>query len=63
MLRVAKVGQSERELDQHLSTAKSGSILRVCHRRYHHGYALAESMEGSVVVGDKGWCEIRVMGL
>ena len=27
-----------------------GSILRLCHRRYHHGYALAEDMERGVVV-------------
>jgi hypothetical protein len=33
-----------------LTTAKSGSILRLCHRRYHHGYALAEGMERGVVV-------------
>jgi hypothetical protein len=52
-LRVAKVDWGERELDQHLSTAKSGSILRLCHRRYHHGYALVESMERGVV-GDRG---------
>ncbi len=29
MLGVAKVGEGERELDQHLATAKSGSILRL----------------------------------
>ncbi len=46
-------------LDQHLPTAKSGNILR---RRYHHGYALVEGMERGVV-GDKGWCEIRGVGL
>ncbi len=33
-----------------MTTAKSGSILRLCHRRYHHGYALAEGMERGVVV-------------
>ncbi len=49
---MAKVGSGERELNQHLPTAKSGSILRLCHRRYHHGYALRESMEGGV--GDDG---------
>ncbi len=48
---VAKVSEGERELDQHLPTAKSGSIIR--HGRYHHGYALAEGMEGGVV-GDRG---------
>jgi hypothetical protein len=32
-------------LNQHLPTAKSGSVLRLCHRRYHHGYALAVGME------------------
>ncbi len=52
---VAKVGEGERELDQHLATAESGSILRLCHRRYHHGYALAEGMEIRIrwVVWDK----------
>ncbi len=37
---------SERELNQHLPTTKSGGILRLCHRRNHHGYALAEGVEG-----------------
>ncbi len=46
---VAKVGEGERELDQHLPIPKSGGVLRLCHRRYHHGYALAESMEGCMV--------------
>ena len=41
---------------------KSGSILRLCHRRYHHRYALAEGMERGVV-GDKGWWGIRGVGL
>ncbi len=50
---VSKVGEGERELNQHLPTAKSGRILRFCHRRNHHGYALAESVEGSVV-GERG---------
>jgi hypothetical protein len=36
-----------------LPTRKSASVLRLCHRRYHHGYALAVGMEGSVV-GDSG---------
>jgi hypothetical protein len=52
-LGVAKVGEGERELNQHLPTAKSSSVLRLCHRRNHHGYALAVGMEGSVV-GDRG---------
>jgi hypothetical protein len=61
---MAKVGEGERELDQHLPNAKSGSILRLCHRRYHHGYALAEGMERGVVGGvggaSEGWdCERR----
>ncbi len=34
---------------KHLPAAKSGSVLRVCLRRNHHGYALAVGMEGSVV--------------
>ena len=46
---VAKVGKGERELNQHLPTTKSGGVLRLCHRRYHHGYALAEGMEGCIV--------------
>jgi hypothetical protein len=41
LLGVAKVGQGERQLSQHLPTTKSRSILRLCHRRNHHGYALA----------------------
>jgi hypothetical protein len=53
LLGVAKVGERERELSQHLPTAKSGRILRFCHRRNHHGYTLAESVEGSVV-GERG---------
>ena len=56
---VAKVGEGERELDQHLATAKSGSILRLCHRRYHHGYALAEGVER----GDRRWSKIEGVGL
>ncbi len=39
-----------------------GSILRLCHRRYHHGYALAEDMERGVV-SDMWWCGIRGVGL
>ena len=61
-MRVAKIGYGERELDQHLSTPKSGSILRLCHRRYHHGYALAEGVERGVV-GDRGWGKIEGVGL
>ncbi len=52
LLGVAKVGEGERELNQHLPTAKSGRILRFCHRRNHHGYALAKIEERSVV-GDR----------
>ncbi len=48
-LGVAKVGEGEREFNQHLPTAKSGGVLRLCHRRNHHGYALAEGMEGCIV--------------
>ena len=43
---VAKVGECERELSQHLPTAKSGGILRLCHRRNHYGYAMAEGVDG-----------------
>ncbi len=43
------VGGGQSELDQHLPTAKSGGIFHLRHRRNHHGYALAEGMEGSIV--------------
>ncbi len=46
---VAKVGECERELSQHLPTTKNGGILRLCHRRNHYGYALAEGVEGCIV--------------
>ncbi len=49
LLGVAKVGECERELSQHLPTTKSGGILRLCHRSNHHGYALAEGVEGCLV--------------
>ena len=53
---VAKVGKGERELNQHLPPPKSGGVLRLCHRRYHHGYALAEGMEGCIVgSGGRKW--------
>jgi hypothetical protein len=59
LLGVAKVGECERELSQHLPTTKSGGILRLCHRRNHHGYALAEGVEGCIVGsggrGRRGW--------
>ncbi len=59
LLGVAKVGECERELSQHLPTTKSGSILRLCHRRNHHGYALAEGVEECIVRsggrGRGGW--------
>ncbi len=45
-----------------VATPKSGSILRLCHRRYHHGYALAECVERGVV-GDRGWGKIEGVGL
>ena len=61
-MRVAKIGEGERELDQYLSTPKSRSVLRLCHRRYHHGYALAEGMERGVV-GDRGRGKIKRVGL
>ncbi len=41
---------------------KAAAYSASAHRRYHHGYALAEGMERGVV-GDKGWCGIRGMGL
>jgi hypothetical protein len=48
-LGVAKVGECERELSQHLPTTKSGGILRLCYRRNHDGYALAEGVKGCIV--------------
>jgi hypothetical protein len=54
LLGMAKVGECERELSQKVSTTKSGGILRLCHRRNHHGYALAVDMEGSVVGDGSG---------
>jgi hypothetical protein len=48
---VAKVGECERELSQHLPTTKSRGILRLCHRRSYHGYALAEGVEGCIAGG------------
>ena len=59
---VAKVGECERELSQHLPTPKSGGILRLCYRRNHDGYALAEGVERGVV-GDRGWGKIEGVGL
>ncbi len=56
LLGVAKVGECERELRQHLLTTKSGGILRLCHRRNHYGYALAEGVEGCIVgSGGRQW--------
>ncbi len=56
LLGVAKVGECERELSQHLSTTKSGGILRLCYRRNHYGYALAEGVEGCIVgSGGRQW--------
>ena len=51
---VAKVGEGERKLNQHLATTKRGSVLRLCHRRDHHGYALAVGMEGALWVTEEG---------
>jgi hypothetical protein len=56
LLGVAKVGECERELSQHLPTTKSGGILRLCHRRNHYEYALAEGVEGCIVgSGGRQW--------
>jgi hypothetical protein len=44
LLGVAKVGECERELSQHLPTTKRGGILHLYHRRNHYGYALAEGV-------------------
>ncbi len=46
---VAKVDEGERELSQHLPAPKGHGILRLCHRRNHYRYALAEGMEGCIV--------------
>jgi hypothetical protein len=55
-LGVAKAGEGERELSQHLPAPKSRGILRLCHRRNHYRYALAEGMEGCIVgSGGRGW--------
>ena len=61
-MEVAKVGEGEGKLSQHLPAPKSRGVLRLCHRRYHHGYARAEGMEGGVV-GDWGWCYMEGVGL
>ena len=61
-MRVAKVGECERELSQHLPTTKSGGVLRLGHGRNHYGYALAEGVERGVV-GDRGWGKIEGVGL
>ena len=50
---MAKVGEGEGKLSQHLPAPKSRGILRLCHRRNHYRYALAEGVEGCVV-GSKG---------
>ncbi len=56
LLGVAKVGECERELSQQLSTTKSGGILRLCHRRNHYGFALADGVVGCVVGrGGRQW--------
>ncbi len=53
---VAKVGECERELSQHLPTTKRGDILRLCYRRNHDGYALAEGVEECIVgSGGRHW--------
>ena len=59
---VAKVGEGERELSQHLPAPKSRGILRLCHRRNHYRYALAEGVERGVV-GDRVWGKIDGVGL
>ena len=50
---VAKVGEGEGKLSQHLPAPKSRGILRLCHRSNHYRYALAEGVEGCVV-GSRG---------
>ena len=48
---VAKVGDGEGKLSQHLPAPKRRGILRLCHRRNHYRYALAEGVEGCIVGG------------
>jgi hypothetical protein len=56
LLGVVKVGECEGELSQHLPTTKSSGILRLCHRRNHYAYALAEGVEGCIVgSGGRQW--------
>ena len=53
---VAKVGEGERELSQHLPAPKSRGIFCLCHRRNHYRYALAEGVEGCIVgSGGRKW--------
>ena len=53
---VAKVGEGEGKLSQHLPAAKRRGILRLCHRRNHYRYALAEGVEGCIVGSrGRGW--------
>ena len=53
---VAKVGEGERELSQHLPTPKRRGILRLRHRRDHPRYALAEDVKGCIVgSGGRRW--------
>ena len=53
---MAKVGEGEGKLSQHLPAPKSRGILRLCHRRNHYRYALAEGVEGCIVgSGGRGW--------
>ncbi len=53
---MARVGECERELSKHLPTTKSGGILRLCYRRNHYGYALAEGVEECIVgSGGRQW--------
>ncbi len=56
LLGVAKVGECERKLSHHLLTTKSGGRFRLCPRRYHYGYALAEGVEGCIMgSGERHW--------
>ena len=57
---VAKVGEGEGKLSQHLPAPKSRGILCFCHRRNHYRYALAEGVEGCVV-GSRGRGWVRRM--
>ncbi len=53
LLGVAKVGEGERELSQHLPAPKGHGILRLCHRRTTTGMRWQKAWRGALwVVGE-----------